>query len=105
MLGGLEQKIMDILWSTEKPLKPADIVKFLNKSHAYTTITTVLKRMNNKGIVTRKPVGNVYYYSAVQKKTEYAGICLDDLFVRLFDSFGDDVASAYKRAESRFSKK
>lgn len=105
MLGGLEQKIMDVLWSTEKPLKPADIVKILKNSHAYTTITTVLKRMYDKGIVSRKPTGNVYYYSAVQKKTDYAGICLDDLFARLFDSFGEDVSLAYKRAESRFHKK
>lgn len=105
MLGGLEQKIMDVLWSADKPLKPADIVKFLKNSHAYTTITTVLKRMYDKGIVTRKPAGNVYFYSSVKNKSDYAGVCLDDLFDRLYDSFGDNVTLAYKRAKLRFIKK
>jgi predicted transcriptional regulator len=97
MLGGLEQKIMDTLWSSTLPLKPSQIVKTLNNSHAYTTITTVLKRMFDKKLVRRRQKGNVFYYSPVMDKSSYACECLDDLFERLFDSYGSEVSSAYDR--------
>jgi BlaI family transcriptional regulator, penicillinase repressor len=97
MLGGLEQKIMEALWSQTEPQKPADIVKTLHHSHAYTSITTVLKRMADKKIVARKLRGNVFFYSPVQKKADYVNSCLDDLFARLFNSFGQDVVASFHR--------
>lgn len=97
MLGGLEQKIMESLWSSNGPQKPSDIVKQLGDSHAYTTITTVLKRMSDKGIVRRVPKGNVFYYAPVLDKSTYACECLDDLFQRLFDTYGAEVVTSFRR--------
>ena len=97
MLGGLEQKIMDALWSSNVPLKPADVVKLLSGSHAYTSITTVLKRMADKKIVKRHQEGNVFFYQPVSPKQEFACNCLDDLFVRLFETYGDDVVTSFKK--------
>ena len=97
MLGGLEQKIMEALWSQTNPQKPSDIVKVLGNSHAYTTITTVLKRMFDKDLVKRQQKGNVFFYQPVMDKTTYACGCLDDLFTRLFDSFGQDVVASFHR--------
>jgi len=97
MLGGLEQKIMDSLWYSTTPQKPSQIVKTLGNSHAYTTITTVLKRMFDKKLVKRKQKGNVFYYTPVMDKSSYACGCLDDLFERLFDSYGDEVVASYNR--------
>ena len=97
MLGGLEQKIMDVLWSSDIPLKPSDIVTSMSGSHAYTTITTVLKRMADKNIVKRNQNGNVFYYQAVSTKKDFACNCLDDLFVRLFETYGADVITSFKK--------
>ena len=97
MLGGLEQKIMEVLWSSPVALKPSDIVTALSNTHAYTTISTVLKRMADKKIVKRKQKGNVFYYQAMSTKKDFACSCLDDLFVRLFEAYGADVVSAFKR--------
>lgn len=97
MLGGLEQKIMDALWDSKDPLKPSHIVKTLGDSHAYTTITTVLKRMYDKKLVRRRQKGNVFFYSPVQDKSSFACVCLDDLFERLFDSYGDEVVASFNR--------
>lgn len=99
MLGGLEQKIMNVLWQSTDALKPSDIVKMLKNSHAYTTVTTVLKRMYDKDVVTRRQKGNVFYYQPVMDKSSYACECLDDLFLRLFDSYGDEVTAAFHRAQ------
>lgn len=100
MLGGLEQKIMDTLWAAASPQKPSAIVHTLGKTHAYTTITTVLKRMYDKGLVVRRQKGNVFYYQPASTKSDFACECLDDLFTRLFESYGSEVTAAYKRVLS-----
>jgi predicted transcriptional regulator len=101
MLGGLEQKIMEALWVSPTPQKPADVVKQLSGDHAYTTITTVLKRMADKKIVKRKLVGNVFYYQPVSDKKDFACSCLDDLFIRLFATYGADVVTSFKKIARR----
>ena len=95
LLGGLEQKIINILWESKDPLKPSDVLSRMEGDYAYTTIMTVLKRMADKNILTRHQKGNVYFYSPVVDKQTFASSCLDDLFIRLFDSYGDMVAPSF----------
>lgn len=108
MLGALEQKIMEVLWSSPKPLKPSEVLALLPKektTYAYTTIMTVLKRMADKKIVKRESKGNVFYYASFLSKDDFAATALDDLFRRLFASYGDHTVTAFKKAasESGFS--
>jgi predicted transcriptional regulator len=105
MLGGLEQKIMGVLWDSQDPLKPADVLKKLKGDHAYTTIMTVLKRMADKKLVTRTPLSNTFIYSPVADKCTFAASALDDLFARLFESYGEHVIPSFKKiaAKSGFS--
>lgn len=90
LLGGLEHKIMDVLWEANSELKPAQVKKLIKDKYAYTTIMTVLKRMADKKLVTRVLKGNAYYYKAIQDKSDFAADCLDDLFHRLAESYGQD---------------
>ncbi len=98
LLGGLEQKIMDVLWSSKVPLKPAEVLKQIKGEYAYTTIMTVLKRMADKNLVTRTPEGNSFLYSPCNSKEKFACSCLDDLFSRLFASYGKHVVTAFKKS-------
>lgn len=97
MLGGLEQKIMEVLWQADKPLKPAEVLKNMKGDYAYTTIMTVLKRMSDKGLVVRSSQGNAFYYTPCTCKDDFASSALDDLFVRLFNSYGDRVVTSFKK--------
>lgn len=97
LLGGLEQKIMEALWSSQKPQKPAEVLIKIGDNHAYTTIMTVLKRMVDKKLVKRHLRGNTYYYTALTDKTTFATECLDDLFARLFDAYGEDVVTSFNK--------
>lgn len=97
MLGELEQKIMEVLWSSSTPLRPSEVLTKVNNSHAYTTIMTVLKRMADKKLVKRELKGNVYLYQALQNKSTFAATALEDLFSRLFESYGDSVLPAFKK--------
>ncbi|OGL52202.1 hypothetical protein A3K55_00060 [Candidatus Shapirobacteria bacterium RBG_13_44_7] len=102
LLGGLEQQIMDVLWSSSKPLKPSDVLSQLKGKYAYTTIMTVLKRLADKKIVKRKFATNAYFYSPVQDKDTYACHCLDDLFTRLLNSYGHYASDSFHRVSKSF---
>lgn len=98
LLGGLEQKIMDVLWSSDSPLKPSEVQKKISGNYAYTTVMTVLKRMSDKGLAVRKLIGNAYSYSPSECRHDFACNCLTDLFTRLFNTYGEEVVPAFKLA-------
>lgn len=88
---------MDVLWSSSNPQKPAEVLKKIKGDYAYTTIMTVLKRMVDKKLVSRRKSGNVYLYSALTDKSTFAVSCLDDLFTRLFDAYGQEVVTSFNK--------
>ena len=97
MLGGLEQKIMETLWSSSVPLKPSEVLAKIDGGQAYTTIMTVLKRMTDKKIVKREMKNRVYLYQAAEDKCDFASGALDDLFTRLFSAYGEHTVTAFKK--------
>lgn len=97
MLGGLEQKIMETLWSSDVPLKPSEVLAKIDGKNAYTTIMTVLKRMTDKKIVKREMKDRVYYYQADKEKCDFASEALSDLFERLFSAYGEHTVTAFKK--------
>jgi predicted transcriptional regulator len=50
------------LWSADRPLLPAEIQERLGAGDAYTSIATILTRLQTKGLVTRSPAGRAYAY-------------------------------------------
>jgi predicted transcriptional regulator len=101
MLGGLEQKIMEVLWASSTPLKPSEVLKNMNGDHAYTTIMTVLKRMSDKKLIHRVAQGNTYLYSPIQDKETFAASALDDLFTRLFSAYGSHVVISFTKVRKQ----
>src|SRR3989339_712263 len=97
LLGGLEQKIMDVLWATNSPLKPADVKDKIKGDYAYTTIMTDLKRMADKKILKRKKSGNTFLYSPILNKKAYSCHCLDTLFSRLLDTYDQFALDSFHR--------
>ena len=101
MLGGLEQKIMEVLWTAENPLKPAEVQKGIKDKYAYTTIMTVLKRMADKKLLFRKLSGNTYVYSPKFSKIDFVSTALSDLYERIFCAYGDLAIPVFKSTASR----
>jgi len=55
---------MQVLWSEPDAEFTARSVSDALGTHAYTTIATILDRLDQKGIVTRHPEGRVHRYRA-----------------------------------------
>jgi predicted transcriptional regulator len=88
MLGSLQAKIMDITWKAERPLKPAEVLEQLGEGYAYTTVMTILKRLSERKILTRKMEGKVYLYSPVSCRKDFVETNLKDIFGDLVNSYG-----------------
>lgn len=95
LLGSLEQKIMCILWSAKKPMKPAEVLEELGGTYAYTTIMTELSRMTVKKLLKRKLVGKAYVYSPLCCKKSFVKTRLHKFFGNIVDIYGDLAISQF----------
>jgi BlaI family transcriptional regulator, penicillinase repressor len=70
-LGELERKVMEVLWTD---LSVEVTVRHVEKrlpGYAYTTLLTVLDRLQRKGLVRRTKHGRAFRYAAVSSREEY----------------------------------
>ncbi|MGE0138341.1 MAG: BlaI/MecI/CopY family transcriptional regulator [Ilumatobacteraceae bacterium] len=70
--GALEHDVLEVLWAADGPLLPAEINERLDAGYAYTSIATILTRLQAKGLVTRTPAGRAFAYQAAVDESELA---------------------------------
>lgn len=104
VFGDLEQKVMKIIWSKNSPVAVADVLKELGGNHAYTTIMTVMSRMEKKGILKRVPQGKSFLYTPKQSKESYANCHLGSIYQTLVNTYGDIAISQFIDAIKNDSK-
>jgi len=79
--GPLESAVMDAVWSAARPVAVQEIVDELNASRseplAYTTVMTVMSRLADKGVLSRRKAGRIYLYEA--DAPDAAGIAVKDV--------------------------
>lgn len=97
MLGELEMKIMDIIWEKSQ-CSTSDIVNELKKDRkiAYTTVSTVLKRLCEKGLVIRSEDTNHFYLPKLSKSA-YTNSVTKSFFKNIFNSFGDVALTSFAK--------
>jgi predicted transcriptional regulator len=77
--GALEHDVLQVLWSADGPLSPAEINERLDAGYAYTSIATILTRLQAKGLVTRTPIGRAFAYEAAVGEAELAAQRIGEL--------------------------
>lgn len=70
--GALETDVLRVLWHSDRPLLPGEINERLDAGYAYTSIATILTRLQAKGLVTRTPAGRAYEYEAAVDEPDLA---------------------------------
>lgn len=70
--GALEREIMAVLWAATKPLPPGEIKERLTTELAYTSVATVLGRLQIKGLVRRIESGRAFAYEACIDESQLA---------------------------------
>ncbi|MEU6065612.1 MULTISPECIES: BlaI/MecI/CopY family transcriptional regulator [Streptomyces] len=64
--GELEASVMAALWAAAAPQTPGQVQLSLGSGLARTTVTTILSRLHDKGVVGRQRQGRGYAYFPVQ---------------------------------------
>ncbi|WP_322768913.1 BlaI/MecI/CopY family transcriptional regulator [Frankia sp. Cr1] len=80
--GALESEVLAVLWATGGPVTPAAIQQSLGGDLAYTTVTTILARLAEKGLADRVPAGRGYAWRAVAAREELAARQMKALLTR-----------------------
>lgn len=79
--GPLESEIMAAIWSVEEPVFVRGVVEELNEGRAeplaYTTVMTVMSRLADKKVLSRRKSGRGFLYEA--NAPDAAGIAIKDL--------------------------
>jgi predicted transcriptional regulator len=86
--GDLEQQVFAALAAGDGPMTTGEVRDAIGGGLAYTTVMTVLARMQAKGLATRDRVGRSYAYAAV---VDDAAVTAHQIH-RLLDARGDRAA-------------
>jgi predicted transcriptional regulator len=70
-MGELEYDIMEYIWAVADPVSPADVQAAVAPELAYTTVTTILSRLVEKGRLARERSGRVFVYSPTRSEAEH----------------------------------
>ena len=90
ILGPLELEVMKIIWLKQEATVQQVLME-LNKDngYAYTTIMTVMNRLNKKGIITYHKLGKVYVYSPIYDSAELIRRISSEQVESLLVDYGD----------------
>jgi predicted transcriptional regulator len=84
----LEDEVMAVLWTSVRPMTPADVQLELDGRLAYTTVMSTLARMHRKGLVSREPAGKGYAYTPTIDEASHTAQAMTDLLSRRHDRVG-----------------
>ena len=88
-LGSLESEVLEVLWKSDDPLTPSEVLHRLDTDLAYTTVMTVLGRLWGKGLANRSKTGRAFAYSAVMSEADLSA----DRMRKVLDASSDRVAT------------
>lgn len=104
-LGELEQQVMDILWE-HKQCSARDILTKLEKDRklAYTTVATILQRLYDKGLVTRKDDKLGHIYAPKVSKEKFSKNIAQSFLKKFINSFGDTAIASFAESIDKLPK-
>ena len=70
-MGSLEDNVMEYLWLVGTPASPAEVHAAVAPELAYTTVTTVLTRLFEKGRLERERQGRALMYAPVHSEADH----------------------------------
>lgn len=99
-LNRTELQIMKYLWKIEKGFMKEIVEQFPQPAPAYTTISTLLGRMVDKGYISFNKMGRDKQYFPLLKKNEYFSVQVKDMVSNFFNNSTSQFASFFtKNAE------
>jgi predicted transcriptional regulator len=101
-LHELEAEVMDAVWTSGRDeVTVRDMMDVLNKRtkspRAYTTYMTIMRRLDTKGLLTRRREGKTDIYRPVHSREEYADLRAQAEVSDLVEQYGEVALSHFAR--------
>lgn len=88
-----EEEVMQILWELERAFVKDIIEQMPNPKPAYNTVSTIIRILQDKGLVEHHTVGKSHRYFPLVSKEEYSKFKMEKLMSGYFeDSFSKMVS-------------
>lgn len=81
-----EEELMKILWKLEKAFVKDIVEKYPDPKPHYNTISSLVRLLQDKGIIGFKQYGNTYQYFPLISKEEYRRSFMSDVVSDYFDN-------------------
>ncbi|WP_163716775.1 BlaI/MecI/CopY family transcriptional regulator [Mangrovibacterium lignilyticum] len=92
-----EEELMKILWKLEKAFVKDMIAEYPDPKPHYNTISSLVRLLQDKGLVGFTAYGNTYQYHPLMSKEDYRGTFMSQVVKDYFDN-------SYKNAVAFFVK-
>jgi predicted transcriptional regulator len=92
-LGDLQLRIMRVLWGSQEATVSEVQRQLADERLAYTTVATMLRKMEQRGLVDHVEEGRKFIYRAAVAADEVTRSMADDFVNRLFDGSLADAVS------------
>ena len=79
-------EIMEAVWEFDRPPSVRDVLEraFPNGEKAYTTVQTIMNTLERKGVLSRKKIGLVNFYTPKRSREELVKSEMKSLIKRIF---------------------
>ena len=98
ILGELEREVMDVVWKNSSPITVREVLESISKRRqvAYTTIMTIMTRLADKGLLSRKTNGSkAYTYQAVYSKEKFLTKVSKQIIKNFISIFGQAAVAHF----------
>ncbi len=90
-----EEQVMHIIWKLKKCFVKDIVLEISNPKPAYTTISTIVRILEDKGFVGHKAYGKTHEYYPLVAKSEYAQVMMKDMLKKYFGNSVKQLVSYF----------
>ena len=98
-LTNKEEQIMQVLWQLEKAFVKEVVAELPSPKPHYNTISTVIRKMEEKGFVKHNAYGNTHQYYPVISMEEYRKTYMQKTINNYFENSYKNVVSFFAKEE------
>lgn len=108
-LHELESEVMEEVWRRSGEMTVRDVFSALNasspKERAYTTVMTIMRRLDDKGLLQRRRDGKTDVYQACPSRDEYLEARADAEVSAIVEQYGEQALVHFAREMDKLDPK
>lgn len=105
VLGELESDVMEIIWQSTNSVSVREVAGYLQKRRkiAYTTVMTIMNRLVDKGLLSRRQNGRAYLYKGAVSRDKFLTRISRQIIKNFVASFGDAAVAHFVEEVGKLS--